>query len=254
MQLDNLSSIPLYHQLCNQLRKLIENEVYGAGRRIPSESDLSRDYSVSRVTVRKAIDILIDEGVLVRRHGLGTFVTSPVFIESPYARGSFAASCRQQGVEPSTKILFSADRPADGRISADMNLSDGAAVFEIHRLRLANGLASIYEIDYLPSEMGAYLEGVHLEDISLLAAVQEGSGLQYDGVEDMIDVENAAPEIAAALGCEVRAPLLRIYQKVMSSSGTVMYINYQYIRSDRYKYVCSSLRRDQITIEKSPKS
>ena len=81
------------------------------------------------------------------------------------------------------------------------------------------------------------------KDISLLTVIQQKSGLQYDGVEDMIDIAYATEEIAAALDCEVNAPLLCVYQKVYASCGSVMYINCQYIRSDRYKYVCSSVKK-----------
>ena len=243
MYLDNKSSVPLYYQLCNHLQKLIQGGIYHTGERIPSEADLCTQYAVSRVTVRKALDVLVQDGVLTRRHGLGTFVASPVFIESPYAQGSFAASCRQQGVTPSTQILFKAETPAKEQIAADMGIENGAPIYELHRLRLANGLASIYEIDYIRTAMQPCLERENLEDISLLTVIQQKSGLQYDGVEDMIDIAYATEEIAAALDCEVNAPLLCVYQKVYASCGSVMYINCQYIRSDRYKYVCSSVKK-----------
>ena len=68
------SATPLYQQVANDLREAIVNDVYHVGARIPTEPELSHLYGVSRITVRKAIEILVDEGLLAKRQGKGTFV------------------------------------------------------------------------------------------------------------------------------------------------------------------------------------
>lgn len=243
MILNKDSSLPLYQQLADLLREQIRAGVYSAGSRIPSEDELGRNHSISRVTVRKAIDLLVEDGTLIRSHGLGTFVAAPVFVESPNAQGSFAASCFQRGVTPSTRLLSKGLLPAAEEIAEDLGLAAGAPVYELHRLRLANGVASIYEIDYLCAEKHAYLSGAKLENTSLLELIRRETGRAFNGVEDRIDIAFAEEKVAASLECKPGTPLLSVYQKVFAADAGLLYINRQYIRSDLYKYVYSTVRR-----------
>ena len=85
-------AIPLYQQLYDLLLDQIRSGVYPPGSKIPSEEELCKTYDLSRVTVRNALGRLVDDNILVKRHGKGTFVATPVFTESAYANGSFTKS------------------------------------------------------------------------------------------------------------------------------------------------------------------
>ena len=98
-------AIPLYQQLYDLLLDQIRSGVYPPGSKIPSEEELCKTYDLSRVTVRNALGRLVDDNILVKRHGKGTFVATPVFTESAYANGSFTKSCEQMGATPSTGNL-----------------------------------------------------------------------------------------------------------------------------------------------------
>ena len=74
--LEKSSAVPLYEQLKLSLRKKVDEQVWQEGQRLPSEAELCADYDVSRITVRRAVDELVEEGVLERRQGKGTFVAS----------------------------------------------------------------------------------------------------------------------------------------------------------------------------------
>src|SRR6201999_3774661 len=77
-RLDESSSLPLYQQLQRALRQAIESRILSPDDALPPERDLASDFAVSRITVRKAIDVLVSEGMLVRRQGSGTFVCARV--------------------------------------------------------------------------------------------------------------------------------------------------------------------------------
>ena len=98
-------AIPLYQQLYDLLLDQIRSGVYPSGSKIPSEEELCKTYDLSRVTVRNALGRLVDDNILVKRHGKGTFVATPVFTESAYANGSFTKSCEQMGATPSTQVV-----------------------------------------------------------------------------------------------------------------------------------------------------
>ena len=113
-KLDQSNSLPLYQQLQRALRHAIETRVLGPDDALPPERDLAVELSVSRITVRKAIDRLVEEGLLVRRQGSGNFVASR--IEKNFAKlSSFSEDMRSRGRTPRTEgigTLQSARSPA----------------------------------------------------------------------------------------------------------------------------------------------
>ena len=135
--LDPGSPQPLYRQLQRALREAIEGGALGPDDALPSERQLAADLGISRITVRKAIDGLTDEGLLVRRQGSGNFVGTR--IEKNFAKlTSFSEDMRARGRSPSTQWL---ERQV-GQVTPDeamrLALSPGAQVYRFHRLRLAD--------------------------------------------------------------------------------------------------------------------
>jgi GntR family transcriptional regulator, N-acetylglucosamine utilization regulator len=135
--LDPESSLPLYQQLQRALREAIEGGALGPDDALPSERQLAADLGVSRITVRKAIDGLADEGRLVRRQGSGNFVGAR--IEKNFAKlTSFSEDMRARGRVPSSQWL----KRQAGQVSPEeamrLALSPGAKVYRFHRLRFAD--------------------------------------------------------------------------------------------------------------------
>ena len=98
-KLDESSALPLYQQLQRGLRDALDKRVLGPDDALPPERDLAEELAVSRITVRKAIDALVDEGLLIRRQGAGTFVCARV--EKNFAKlTSFSEDMRARGREP----------------------------------------------------------------------------------------------------------------------------------------------------------
>ena len=112
------SSVPLYQQLCNLLTDQIHKGVLKPGDKIPSELQLSEMYGISRITVRSAITQMVDEGLLMKRHGKGTYVTIPVFVESK-AGGSFTRSCQKNNIIPHTEVISVKTVPCSSEVSSD---------------------------------------------------------------------------------------------------------------------------------------
>jgi GntR family transcriptional regulator, N-acetylglucosamine utilization regulator len=136
--IDPDSGQPLYLQLQRALREAIERGALGPHDALPSERQLAAELGVSRITVRKAIDGLADEGLLVRRQGAGNFVG--VRIEKNVATlTSFSEDMRSRGRVPSSRWL----KRAAGQVTPDeamrMGLSLGSKVYRFHRLRYADG-------------------------------------------------------------------------------------------------------------------
>jgi GntR family transcriptional regulator len=135
--LDESSAQPLYQQLQRALRGAIENGIIGPDDALPPERDLAEMLKVSRITVRKAIDELVDDGLLIRKQGSGTFVSNRV--EKNFAKlTSFSEDMRARGREPRSVWLNRAAGTVTPEESLTLRSSPGTPVFRFHRIRYAD--------------------------------------------------------------------------------------------------------------------
>lgn len=153
--LDEASTLPLYQQLQRKLRLAIENRVLGADDALPPERDLAEELNVSRITVRKAIDGLVEEGLLIRKQGSGTFVTNRV--EKNFAKlTSFSEDMRARGRKPRSVWLDRAAGTVTPGESLTLRSSPGTPVYRFSRIRYADDAPMAIEYatvlaDCLPS-------------------------------------------------------------------------------------------------------
>jgi GntR family transcriptional regulator len=141
--------LPRYYQLKEILEKRILSGEFQPEDRFPTDEELCLEYNLSRGTVRRAVDLLVDEGRLRREQGRGTFVTSPKLSPVYFRLAGFDEDMRQRGREPSTRLLRLRSFPATQEIATRLNLQVGETVIEIARLRLADGIPMAYETRYL---------------------------------------------------------------------------------------------------------
>ena len=135
--LDESSAQPLYQQLQRALRGAIENGIIGPDDALPPERDLAEMLGVSRITVRKAIDELVDDGLLIRKQGSGTFVSNRV--EKNFAKlTSFSEDMRARGREPRSVWMNRAAGTVTPEESLTLRSSPGTPVFRFHRIRYAD--------------------------------------------------------------------------------------------------------------------
>ena len=135
--LDPNSSQPLYQQLQRALREAIETRILGPDDALPSERQLAADLGVSRITVRKAIDGLVEEGLLVTRQGSGNFVCTR--IDKNFAKlTSFSEDMRARGRTPRSVWIKRAEGTVTPEEALKLALSPGSLVYRFHRLRFAD--------------------------------------------------------------------------------------------------------------------
>ena len=141
--------VPRYYQLKEILGKRIQTGEFRPEDQFPTDEHLCDEYGLSRGTVRRAIDILVEEGRLRREQGRGTFVTVPQLTPIFFHLSSFDEEMRQRGRTPSTKLMQLKVVPANEAVAADLELGVGEEVIEIIRLRLADFLPMALETRYL---------------------------------------------------------------------------------------------------------
>jgi GntR family transcriptional regulator len=166
--LDPTGALPLYQQLQRAIRDAIHSHVLAPDDALPAERQMASELSVSRITVRKAIDGLVEEGLLVRRQGSGNFVCSR--IEKNFAKlTSFSEDMRSRGRTPHSEWLKRSEGAVSPEEALTLRLSPGAPVYRFHRLRFADDSPMCLEYATVSAEALPSLDAV---DDSLYEALE----------------------------------------------------------------------------------
>jgi GntR family transcriptional regulator len=147
------SPLPKYYRLAARLRRQILSGELEPGAQLATEEQLCRDYAMSRGTVRQAIRLLTDEGLLRREQGRGTFVIGPSGDVPLFNLISFDEEMRRQHRQPATRILEAVVAPASPDVAERLEIAEGAPVIRIERLRLADSQPIVHEVRELAQDL-----------------------------------------------------------------------------------------------------
>lgn len=234
-KLERNSSTPLYEQLINALLEDIKAKVYEYGDQIPAEPELEELYGVSRIVVRKAVKILEEKGLVIKRPGKGTFISYPKVVESFEASGSFTQSCLQMGIVPKTEVIFNSVVSKDNVPKDIRKEMPKEEYILVERLRFAGHQPVIHELDYFIPEHNFILES-DLANNPIMSVVRENTSLIARYFEDIVEIEVSDDKLNLLFELDESEPLLKVTQKVLTSENELIYINIQYIRSSVYQY------------------
>ena len=225
-------SSPLYLQLARQLESDIRAGTYRVDQALPSERMLSESLGLSRITARKAIEVLVGQGLVLRRQGSGNFIAPR--LEQPLSKlASFSEELRQRGYLPSSHWINREIAPASAAEREALGLARGARVARLERLRLADGVPMAYERSTVllracprPQDLDGSLY-LHLAR----------SGLAPVRAVQHIRAVNAEAALAAPLGIAIGTALLWVSRTAYLPDGVAVEHTQSYCRSDYYDFV-----------------
>jgi GntR family transcriptional regulator len=226
--------VPLYHQIANDLRRKIASGAWSAGSQMPSEEELTAAYGVSRITVRQALSILVQEGLVTRQPGRGSFVRDPSITAGPRRLTSFSEEMRAKGLTPSSRVLDSRVISADQALAEALQVVPGAPVLRLERLRLGNGEPIGIQVAHVPIDRYPGLDAVDFSVASLYAEMERRSGLPVEEAEETYIVGQADPQVASELSIAVGSPVLVVERRAWSG-GVVVEFTRSIMRGDRYR-------------------
>jgi GntR family transcriptional regulator len=231
-RIDQGDHAPLYRQLQRVLREAIGNQVLSPEDALPAERDLAEELGISRITVRKALDGLVAEGLLTRRQGAGTFVAARV--EKSFSKlSSFTEDMISRGRTPhSTWINRSAGRVTPEE-SLTLSLSPGAAVYRFNRIRYADGSPMALEYSTVPAFA---IEGPDTVESSLYEALEK-TGHRPSRALQRLRAVLFTPEQAELLSVAPRDPGLLIERRGFLPDGRIVEVTRSYYRGDAYDFV-----------------
>jgi GntR family transcriptional regulator len=227
--------VPVYIQIHNEIRKEIESGKWSVGERIPSERQLSQDFNVSRMTLRQAIQTLVDEGILQRQVGSGTYVASSKVQEKMSGTTSFTEITESQGKHPSSKTV--SYHVADPSISEmeKLKLADGDQILRMERIRYADNQPICFEVATIPISI---VKSLNKEDItsSLYKALENKAGLKLGNATQTVSAILASEKIANFLNVKRGSAILRVRQvTTLDDERPFEYVRSQYA-GDRFEF------------------
>jgi len=233
MYIDKKSPIPAYFQLKNIILGKIESGEYREDNLIPSERELSDLLDISRMTVRQALNQLVQEGVLHREKGKGTFVSKSKIEQRNIM--SFSDTVQKKGLVPSTRVLHFSKEEAGEDLKAILELKGNEKIYNIRRLRLANNIPVGIEEDFIPEKYCPNMDKFDLTG-SLYRLIKEEYSHTINYVDNIIEAARASKEEKQLLNISPAVPVLNITSVIFTESGLRLLYERSVYRSDEYKY------------------
>ncbi len=231
------SHVPLYVQIEQDLRHMIDSGELSPLDRVLSEVELSKRFNVSRMTSRKSLDRLVAEGVLFRQPGKGTFVAAAKIRHDPASQASFSAAMAELGFTVRTKVLVAGTVKGAEHVTAALSLPLRTQVIFVRRLRLLDRVPCAIHDVYLPPGLEDLLEADLESSLTHLLALRDGPGTFG---RDSIDALSAAGDFARLLGVAEGLPLLRKQGTVYARTGQPLRYSEAYYRADMFRFVTDS--------------
>lgn len=231
------SPVPLHSQLEEILRKNIRDKVWKENEMIPSENELSRQYRLSRMTVRNVVMRLTQEGLLYRVQGKGTFVSSEKIVGKPLSYMGIRKQLEQKGYVSTTKTIECRQLLADEKLAKLFRTAVGSEIFMVVRLRFVGQLPFSLHVSYIPVylcpdllERGFDFEGKQLCDI-----LEENYEIVQEKVIETLEVVHADDEKAELLKVNQGFSLLHLEDMVFGTDDRMVEYANVFFRGDRIK-------------------
>jgi len=233
VHLDRSSPVPLYYQVATRLQELIEKGEIGVGARIENEVDLAERLGVSRPTTRRAIQYLVERGMLVRKRGVGTQVVHPK-VRRPVELSSLYDDLVAGDRAPRTEVLDLRVIPASDAIAASLSLEQGAEVIWIERLRYAGGEPLALMHNAIPVDVLAVTEA-DLAAHGLYELLRRAGHVPRIATQ-VIGARSATATEARTLAEKRGASLLTMTRTAWDASGQALEYGSHLYRASRYSF------------------
>ena len=226
-----------YQQIAEAIRHEIEVGAYVAGRLLPSEAELSAGYDASRVTVRRALEVLRDEGLVASRQGLGWFVAADPVRQSLGHLGTIEDQLAADGIDSERRILDFRFVEAPARVAAVLG---HGAVLRVRRLNLADGEPFALVTVWCPERLGAELSRADVSRSPFYELIGEALG----GATQTIAAAAASAHDAELLGVPAGAPVLRCERVTRSAEGVPVLVSEHVFPAHRTEFVVELAHAD----------
>lgn len=226
----------LYLQVIDRLKADIEKGIYRENEKLPSEFELSKKLGISRATLREALRLLEEENIIVRRHGVGTFVNpKPVFTSGIEQLSSISSMIENAGMTPGTRLLdVTESNPTDDDVTRFQCDKDDQ-VLTIERVRTADGEPVVYCLDkvlakHLPADY------VQNRKVSIFSSLEQAGDIHVAYAVTYIDPVGYHEQVSPILNCGRETALLVLKQLHYDDNDRVVLYSKNYFRADKFSF------------------
>lgn len=226
--------VPAYIRIHDAIKKEIDGGIWEIGQRLPSERVLADDYEVSRMTLRQAITLLVEEGILERRVGSGTYVASHRVQEKMRGTTSFTEIVRSQGKTPSSQLISYQRKTANETEIQQLQLKATDTVVRMERVRFADNVPLVFEVASIPEKL---IQSFNQEDITEhFFQTLTDNGYEIGKSQQTIYAKNASERVANYLKVPKNHAVLALTQVSYFTDGRPFeYVHSQYV-GDRFEF------------------
>jgi len=225
---------PRYLYVIELIKEKIRGGELEPGERLPAEVNFAKELGVSRNTLREALRILEEESIVVRKHGIGTFVNkNPVFAGGLEELFSITDLIEGEGKKPGTDILFTGYVDPHGDDIEELNLEKNEQVFLVKRVRTADEKPLVYCIDKVPAKL--LEKGYRLNQESIFLSLEE-AGITISYAEAEIKTMGYHEEISDIMDCDEDTPLLILSQIHYDSKNRPVLYSINFFNSDQISF------------------
>ena len=226
----------LYLQVAEDIINSINKKEYLPGEKIPTEKELTEKFSVSRFTIREALNYLEKNDYIFKKHGIGTFVKQSAFSQKLFQFYSFSDEMKKIGKVPSTKIVsFKKERVKDSNLMNILDIDENSIVIVIERLRLADNEIMMYELTYLPQKFFFDLEESHFDGKTMYDIFRENYGIIFSGAKEKFTAVIPEKKIMAKLELKQVEACMKIERRTFMNTKVVEY-TISYAKSDKMTF------------------
>jgi GntR family transcriptional regulator len=227
--------LPRYHRIAESLRERIRAGEWTAGAPLPNQRRLARDFGVTLMTLRQALELLERDHLISRRHRLGTFVAAPTIDYEITKLRRFAGDLSAQGESVSTRVLDARPVIADRRVSAALDLPARARVVMVERLRLVEDHPMSLQRSFLPARIGDEVLTSDLAETPLSQVLEFKLGIVVTRAHEVVSAVRLAPREARELGCVSGVPAFESERVSFDTAGQPIVFDRVFIPGDRFR-------------------
>jgi GntR family transcriptional regulator len=240
--------VPRYHRIAESLRGRIRGGEWPAGAPLPNQRRLARDFGVTLMTLRQALELLERDHLITRRHGLGTFVAAPTIDYEILKLRRFAGELSAQGESVTTRVLDARPAVADRRASAALGLPLRARVVVVERLRLVDAHPMSLQRSFLPARIGEEVLTSDLAETPLSQVLEFKLGIVVARAHEAVSAVRLGPREARELACASGAPAFESERVSFDAGGRPVVFDRVFIPGDRFR-ITRELHYDSVPTE-----
>ncbi len=244
---ENLNK-PLYTRIKEYIAEMILSGKLKPESKIQSEREFSEDLGVSRMTVRKALTELVNEGLLERKHGSGTYVAKPKITYESVELVNYIQAMELRNIATSTQLLEFNEMVASRRLSEILEIEIGAPIYHLVLLRFANRIPVILERGYFPCDYYPKMEDWNLEKTSTIDLLTSVYGIRLGRISQSVEAVAATDQVAEQLRVDEGIPLLMLSRLIISrDTEKPVVFSQDFLRSD-YARIHTDINIEGVTL------